>query len=131
MKIGDKLVGNDHPCFIIAEAGVNHDGDIRKAKKFDVVITTGSNTLSSWWFSDFFKMPVIFQPLGYDLREAPFLKNPWDRIIIRHSIKKMAALFIGQVDSLQAAKKLNFDNYIKWITIPQDIKELKENLSQD
>ena len=33
MKIGDKLVGNDHPCFIIAEAGVNHDGDIRKAKK--------------------------------------------------------------------------------------------------
>ena len=33
MKIGDKLVGNGHPCFIIAEAGVNHDGDIRKAKK--------------------------------------------------------------------------------------------------
>jgi len=33
MKIGDKLVGDNHPCFIIAEAGVNHNGDIRLAKK--------------------------------------------------------------------------------------------------
>ena len=33
IKIGDKLIGKGFPCFIIAEAGVNHDGDIEKAKK--------------------------------------------------------------------------------------------------
>ncbi|MBS3165657.1 N-acetylneuraminate synthase [Candidatus Woesearchaeota archaeon] len=33
VKIGDKVVGSDNPCFIIAEAGVNHDGSIEKAKK--------------------------------------------------------------------------------------------------
>lgn len=32
IKIGDKLIGPGHPCFIIAEAGVNHDGDLEKAK---------------------------------------------------------------------------------------------------
>ena len=33
VKIDNKLIGENHPCFIIAEAGVNHDGDIKKAKK--------------------------------------------------------------------------------------------------
>ncbi|MBR9706179.1 N-acetylneuraminate synthase [Candidatus Pacearchaeota archaeon] len=33
IKIANKLVGNDQPCFIIAEAGVNHNGDIEIAKK--------------------------------------------------------------------------------------------------
>lgn len=33
IKIGDKLIGDEKPCFIIAEAGVNHDGDIEKAKR--------------------------------------------------------------------------------------------------
>jgi len=33
IKIGDKQVGKDDPCFIIAEAGVNHNGDISLAKK--------------------------------------------------------------------------------------------------
>ncbi|MCH8864921.1 MAG: N-acetylneuraminate synthase family protein [Chloroflexi bacterium] len=33
MSIGDRLVGEGEPCFIIAEAGVNHNGDIGLAKK--------------------------------------------------------------------------------------------------
>jgi len=33
IKIGDKLIGDNHPCFIVAEAGVNHNGDIEKAKR--------------------------------------------------------------------------------------------------
>jgi len=33
VRIGDKVVGGDAPCFIIAEAGVNHNGDINLAKK--------------------------------------------------------------------------------------------------
>lgn len=33
VKIGNKLVGDDHPTFIIAEIGINHNGDIELAKK--------------------------------------------------------------------------------------------------
>ena len=33
IKINDKIIGKDQPCFIIAEAGVNHNGDINLAKK--------------------------------------------------------------------------------------------------
>lgn len=33
MKIANRLIGEGEPCFIIAEAGVNHNGDVNLAKK--------------------------------------------------------------------------------------------------
>ena len=33
IKIGNKIIGENHPCFIIAEIGMNHNGDIKLAKK--------------------------------------------------------------------------------------------------
>jgi len=33
VKIGNKMVGDGKPCFIIAEIGINHNGDINIAKK--------------------------------------------------------------------------------------------------
>ena len=33
IKIGDRFIGEGAPTFIIAEAGVNHNGDIELAKK--------------------------------------------------------------------------------------------------
>ena len=33
VKIGNKLIGEEEPCFIIAEAGVNHNGSVELAKK--------------------------------------------------------------------------------------------------
>lgn len=33
LRIGDRLIGDDHPAFIIAEAGANHNGDLALAKK--------------------------------------------------------------------------------------------------
>ena len=39
IKINDKNIGNQYPCFTIAEAGANHDGEIGKALKlFDAAI---------------------------------------------------------------------------------------------
>ncbi len=32
-KIGNKSIGDGHPSFIIAEAGVNHNGDLTLAKQ--------------------------------------------------------------------------------------------------
>ena len=33
VKIGNAVVGDGHPCFVIAEIGINHNGDIDIAKK--------------------------------------------------------------------------------------------------
>jgi sialic acid synthase SpsE len=33
IKIGKKLVGEGHPCYFIAEAGVNHNGSLELAKR--------------------------------------------------------------------------------------------------
>lgn len=33
IKIADRAIGEGEPCFIIAEAGVNHNGDVNLAKK--------------------------------------------------------------------------------------------------
>jgi N-acetylneuraminate synthase len=33
VKIGNTLVGDGHPCFIVAEIGINHNGDIDIAKR--------------------------------------------------------------------------------------------------
>src|SRR3989344_286282 len=33
IKIGNKFVGQNHPVFIIAEAGINHNGSLKLAKK--------------------------------------------------------------------------------------------------
>ena len=31
--IGGRLIGEGEPCFVIAEAGVNHNGDVNMAEK--------------------------------------------------------------------------------------------------
>ena len=42
IKIGDILIGDGHPCYIIAEIGINHNGDIHIAKKLiDVAAESG------------------------------------------------------------------------------------------
>lgn len=33
VKIGNKTIGDNHPCFIIAEIGINHNGCLETAKK--------------------------------------------------------------------------------------------------
>ena len=46
IKISNKLIGEDEPCFIIAEAGVNHNGDINLAKKLiDIASNAGADAV--------------------------------------------------------------------------------------
>ena len=44
--IGDKIIGENFPCFIIAEIGINHNGSIELAKKMiDIAVTTGCDAV--------------------------------------------------------------------------------------
>jgi len=46
IKIGNKIIREGNPCFIIAEAGVNHNGDIKLAKKLvDVAKEAGADAV--------------------------------------------------------------------------------------
>jgi len=43
---GDRLIGPGHPCFIIAEAGVNHNGDLQLARRLvDVAVKAGADAV--------------------------------------------------------------------------------------
>ena len=33
VRLGERLVGDGHPCFVLAEIGINHNGDVELAKK--------------------------------------------------------------------------------------------------
>ncbi len=40
--LGDRPVGDGHPCFVLAEIGINHNGDTQMAKKLiDVAALAG------------------------------------------------------------------------------------------
>ena len=46
VKIGNNLIGDGHPCYIVAEIGINHNGDIDIAKKLiDVAAIAGCNAV--------------------------------------------------------------------------------------
>lgn len=46
VKIGTKTIGEGHPCFIIAEIGINHNGDISLAKQLiDIAVMTGCDAV--------------------------------------------------------------------------------------
>jgi N-acetylneuraminate synthase len=41
VKIGSKVVGDGHPCYVVAEIGINHNGDIDLAKRLISVAIAG------------------------------------------------------------------------------------------
>jgi len=46
VKIADKIIGDGHPCFVIAEIGINHNGSVDLAKKIiDIACATGCDAV--------------------------------------------------------------------------------------
>jgi N-acetylneuraminate synthase len=46
VKIGEKLVGKGQPCYVVAEIGINHNGDIEIAKKLiDIAAQAGCDAV--------------------------------------------------------------------------------------
>lgn len=46
VKIGNILVGDNNPCFIIAEIGINHNGSLKDAKRLiDMAVSNGCNAV--------------------------------------------------------------------------------------
>jgi len=46
VRIADRLVGEGHPCYVIAEIGINHNGDIDLARRLiSVAVAAGCNAV--------------------------------------------------------------------------------------
>src|ERR1700746_3500226 len=46
VRIGSRLVGDDQPCFIVAEIGINHNGDTSLAKRLiSVAVAAGCDAV--------------------------------------------------------------------------------------
>lgn len=70
MKIGNKLVGEGHPVYVIAEIGINHNGDVEIAKQMiDAAVHAGVDAVK---FQK--RTPEICTPLDQQnqMRDTPW-----------------------------------------------------------
>lgn len=52
IKVGDRWIGEGEPCFIIAEAGSNHDGKLEQAKQLiDIAVEAGADAVKFQTYS--------------------------------------------------------------------------------
>lgn len=84
MNINGDEIGNNKPCYIIAEAGINHNGDYDTAKELvDMSVRAGANAVK---FQTFKESEIKFKNLTYDefsqikkycdSKEITFLSTP-------------------------------------------------------
>lgn len=74
IQICDRCIGEEEPCFIVAEAGVNHNGDIKLAKKLvDAAKDVGADAIKfQTWKTENIKVrdskmaPYQRKNLGYE-----------------------------------------------------------------
>jgi N,N'-diacetyllegionaminate synthase len=54
VTIGKRVIGDGNPCFVIAEIGVNHNGDIKLAKKMiSAAVKAGADAVKfQTWITD-------------------------------------------------------------------------------
>lgn len=69
IQIGKFIIGQNHPCFLIAEAGVNHNGDVDIAKKLiDAAVESGANAVK-------FQTFVVDEGTPKDLKKVNYQKQ--------------------------------------------------------
>jgi N-acetylneuraminate synthase len=83
IKIDEKFIGKDEPCFIIAEAGINHNGSLQTAKKLvDKAVSAGVDAIKFQTFTPenlvTQNTPLLSyqkQNLGYKTSQLEMLKK--------------------------------------------------------
>ena len=104
ITIDGKVIGKDHPCYIIAEIGVNHNGDLDLAKKLiDASVESGADAvkfqkrdLGSLYRKDALENPNSesqgFEILLGELKEVELSKQDYFEIVNYCKEKKITFL---------------------------------------
>jgi N-acetylneuraminate synthase len=83
LKIGDRMIGDGHPAYVIAEIGINHNGDLGVAKQMiDAAVHAGVNAVK---FQK--RTPDIATPPE---QQAQMRETPWGYITYleyRHKVE--------------------------------------------
>lgn len=87
IKIGNKFVGKNEPCFIIAEAGSNHDGKMEQAKRLiDIAAQSGADAVKF----QLFKAEILL-PTGhpaFDIVKKNEFPRQWLKELNDYAVKK-------------------------------------------
>ncbi len=114
IKIANKTIGNDHPVFIIAEAGSNHNGKIEYAKRLiDASAEAGADAVK---FQSF-KAEKLFNEFSRPgtvskLKDAEF-KEEWYDELFKYAGKK-GLIFLStpfDEDAADALEKYGMEAY--------------------
>lgn len=117
LKIKNKLISLDSPTFIIAEAGVNHDGDIEIAKQLiDLAVNAKADAVK---FQTFKSEHLILS----DLRKASYQQKTTDASESQMSMLKN--LEVTREQNLEL-KRYCEDKNIIFLTTPFDEVSLDE-----
>ncbi|PKR51216.1 N-acetylneuraminate synthase family protein [Thalassospira povalilytica] len=95
MKIGERLIGDNSPVFVMAEAGANHNGELEMAKKLiDVAKNAGADCVKFQTFTaaefcadatktfTYFSQGKQVTESEYEMfRRLEFTRNEWAEII--------------------------------------------------
>ncbi|MAF85441.1 MAG: N-acetylneuraminate synthase [Dehalococcoidales bacterium] len=81
IKIADNMIGEGEPCFIIAEAGVNHNGDIDLARKLvDAAREAGADAVKFQTFKAETIVTRSAEKAGYQKETTPSEESQYDMI---------------------------------------------------
>ncbi len=100
VRIGERLVGDGQPCFLIAEVGINHNGDLELAhQSIDAAVDAGADA-------------VKFQ----NYRTEDFIS---DRSLTHEYVSQGKTVVESQYDMFKRCE-----------LAPQDLRELRQHCEQ-
>jgi len=115
MRIGDRIIG-PRPCYIIAEAGVNHNGDLSMAHQLvDAAAAVGADAVKfQTWITDLICAPnaasAAYQVEGGDVDQYAMLRQlelpfEWHAELQAHA-RDVGVDFLSTPDDLTSAEFL-------------------------
>lgn len=112
IRIGNRWVGNGEPCFIIAEAGSNHDGKFSQAKRLiDIAKESGADAIKFQTFSAE-KLSIPNSPDFEILKKAEFPRQ-WHKGLSKYCREKNIIFLSTPFDfeAIDILKEVNVSAY--------------------
>jgi len=126
IRIAGKTIGPGHPCFIIAEAGSNHDRDLGQAKRLiDTAVEAGADAVKFQTFTankiaantshEIMKLGNEYEgvPTLYELYKGLELPREWQAELMEYALSK-GIIFLTtpfDYDAVEQMAELDFPAY--------------------